>query len=87
VCWSFFATLPRCLVGLEACGGARYWPGTRPGVHPQGTDAEMRFEGIPVAALAESCTNPMRGQRVFARLTCDAPQLKKGLTPTSCSRS
>ena len=21
----FFATLPRCLIGLEACGGAHYW--------------------------------------------------------------
>jgi transposase len=23
----FFANLPRRLVGLEACGGAHYWPG------------------------------------------------------------
>ena len=21
----FFANLPRCLIGLEACGGAHYW--------------------------------------------------------------
>jgi transposase len=23
----FFANLPRCLVGIEACGGAHYWRG------------------------------------------------------------
>jgi transposase len=22
---AFFANLPRCLIGLEACGGAHYW--------------------------------------------------------------
>lgn len=22
---SFFATLPPCLIGMEACGGAHYW--------------------------------------------------------------
>jgi transposase len=33
----FFASLPPCLVGMEACGGARYWAremmrtGARPG--------------------------------------------------------
>jgi transposase len=30
---AFFQTLPRCLVGIEACASSRYWsrePGTRP---------------------------------------------------------
>jgi transposase len=24
-CWPFFGNIPRCVVGLEACGGSHYW--------------------------------------------------------------